>query len=106
VIESDKLMQKIFDKLQAEKYNVTNQNQDLFIELPMFCSVTAHIENNQLNIKSRFGKLDRAYAMPLTFIIVILLVVLSFKSSSGLFILIFGTGAIVWDLIRWRKLNA
>jgi hypothetical protein len=103
MIESDKLIQMMFDKLREEKYNVTNQNQELFIELPMFCSVTAHIGNNQLNIKSRFGKIERTKAIVLTALAVIVFIGLSLISIIGPVLLICAIGSIVWNFMRWQK---
>lgn len=101
--DPDKIIKLISDKLREEKYNVKNQNQVLLIDLPMFCSVSTHIVNNQINIKSKFGKIERSKAIVITSLIVILLIGLSTISVVGPFLLIGAIGAIVWDFIRWKK---
>ena len=102
-MEADKRIKLIYDKLQEEKYNVINKKQELLIELPMSCSVTAHIVNDQINIKSKFGKIERSNAILITSLAVILLIGLSTISIVGPFLLIGAIGAIVWDFIRWKK---
>ena len=103
MIESDELIQQISNKLREEKYNVINNNQELVIKLPMFCSVTAQIDNNHLNIKSRFGKWERSKAIAFTLVFSSFCVVYSLIGTGGPFLVICAFGAIVWNSMQWQK---
>ena len=102
MIDMDILTKTISDKLQKEKYNVINENRELRVVLPMFCDVSARITNDQIDIKSKFGKVERSKAIAIDIFAVVIIIVLS-TSMNSVFLLICAIVAVVWDIIRWQK---